>query len=857
MSTQYTPSSLYVAGTLVIGLGGSGAETVRLVKARVRQSMTPPPGIIEFLAADTEPRRNEPGREHLSQGEYAYLGDYNAGRVLDELDAHPHIKDWWFDDGQVITGTIHKGARQRRPVGRLSLYVNWGDFARSFEAKAKTIREIVEREKAQNQGINVQRTGLAKIYLVSSVCGGTGSAIFLDVAFRVRQILGDDADIVGVFYLPSCFLRGEIQSVMQRRRVQANAYASLVELNHFLKGSFFEASFPDEPFKDGKGNKVSTRLSRPFDTVYLVDQSNNKEGISNLENIWHMAAQQIFLDILTPMSARFAARRANLQDLAGEKSKAGDKGHEQSLAIAGFSTASLILPSDRLQTAAAGLYSAAVIRERIIGRPIARNRELDEQLRLRLDKLAQMLRFERTPAEATTPEPAEWDPIAALFGSEQEIETSSNAIDLSDVTKVIGEVYEELCQQLIEDYKTYRLQGMAYILKELSDRGSKMLAEVRRREEDSRNRIAGIQNELAQPKRQVPWYQIGNARERAEQAYAARQSDLRNESERLSRLLDRDRQMAETLSRLVNDFNAIAEIVDRHIKALQELAEQLKEEAQHISIGKMPQRPTRQRQRADIFELATYVGGERYTTEIDGVISDEPYWTYAPRHAARTAAPEATALETFDIESRSCAFGLLVESGFGPNHSLRLPEMGSTGLTAVADAAKTLYADGATTNFSIMDYLRWFYKHVRHGPNEARFSPLDPLQRLNDRCKSPFMEVDTARLGTEGGNDTEPVRLLGIPELRSIDPMVEDVLDDFDGNMWEDVPTGIHDRIDISYSRHGYPIRVLKDLDVFKKSYLHFRDDKGDKLHPHRDWPNGMDDLLDKKRSDSSENESV
>lgn len=856
MSTQYTPSSLYVAGTIVIGLGGSGTETVRLVKARVRQSMTPPPGIIEFLTADTEPRQNEPGREHLSQGEYAYLGDYNASRVLSELDAHPHIKDWWFSDGQTITGTIHKGARQRRPVGRLSLYVNWGEFSRSFDAKAKAIREIVEREKAQIQGMNVQRTGLAKVYIISSVCGGTGSATFLDIAFRVRQILGDDADIVGVFYLPSCFLP-VVQSVKQRQRIKANAYASLVELNHFLKGNSFEASFPDEPFKDGTGNKVSASLSRPFDTVYLVDQSNNKEGISNLENIWHMAAQQIFLDILTPMSARFAARRANLQDLAGEKSKAGDKGHEQSLAIAGFSTASLILPADRLRTAAAGLYSTAVIRERIIGQPIARNRELDEQLRLRLDKLSQTLRFERTPNEADAPEPAEWNPIDELFGSDREQGTSGNAIDLNDIAKVIGEVYEGLCQQLTEDYKTYRLQGIAYIFKELSDRGSRMLAEVRRREVDSRTRIDGIQTELAQPQRKAPWYQIGNARERAEQAYAARRSDLEDESRRLSRLLDRDRQAAETLSRLVNDFNAIGEIVGRHIKVLEKLATQLEEEAQQFATGKVPQRPGRQRQRADIFELATYVGGERYTTEIDGVISDEPYWSQAPRHAAHNAAPEASALESFDIESCGRAFGLLVESGFGPNYSLRLPEMGSAGLTAVADAAKTLYAAGATTDFSIMDYLRWFYKHVRHGPNEARFSPLDPLQMLNDRCKNPFIEVDTARLGTEGGNDTEPVRLLGIPDIRSTDPMIEDVLDDFDGHMWEEVPTGTHDRIDISYSRHGYPVRVLKDLNVFKKSYLHFRYDEGDKLHLHRDWPNGMDDLLDQKLNESSENGSV
>lgn len=854
MDTQYTSSSLYVAGTIVIGLGGSGAETVRLIKARVRQSMSPPPGIIEFLTADTEPRQNEPGREHLSQGEYAYLGDYNARRVLEELDSHPHIKDWWFEKDQIVTGTIHKGARQRRPVGRLSLYVNWNEFARSFDNKAKTIREIVEREKTQVRGINVQRTGLVKVYIISSVCGGTGSAIFLDVAFRARQILGDDADIMGIFYLPSCFLP-EIQSVKQQQRIKANAYASLLELNHFLKGNPFEASFPDEPFKDRLGNKVTTTLSRPYDTVYLLDRSNNKEEMSSLENIRYEVAQQVFLDILTPMSARFAARRANLQDLAGEKSDAGSGGQSQVLAIAGFSTASLILPSAQMREVATSLYGASVIRERIIGQPHSQvDYALDERLRTRLDDLSQKLQFERQISGGTTTpnngndewDDDDWDDDGDLGDDGQGIDGGNRQIDLREAAKVIDITYHELCRDLRSDFKSHHLRGMAYILEELISGVGKLLADTRQHVQQARATIDANTQRLSEEFKGPSFIQGRKARIRAEQAYNARRANWDAENARLERERQRDQLKAQTLTRLSEDLEKIKASItgkEGHIERLEALAQELEVRAEANTIGKLPQRLTRQRQRADVFELATYVGGEHYTTVIDGVTSNEPYWSWAPRRAVHDAQPGAEALEEFDTAVGEYVFGLRVDSSFGPDRNLRLPAFDAANQNAIIIAAQTLYQDGVTTDFSIMEYLRWFYKYVRHGSNEARFSPLDPLQMLNDRCKSPFLEIDKARLGTEGGNDTEPVRLLGIPEMRSPDPLAQDVLDDFDSNKWEDVSTGIYDRIDISYSRHGYPLKVLKDLDVFKKSYRHFLEE-GDKLHPHRDWPNGMDDLL-------------
>ncbi|RMH34553.1 MAG: hypothetical protein D6687_03280 [Acidobacteria bacterium] len=333
----YIPSALFIRPTLVIGLGGTGVDVIRQLKRRIRQSMQPMPGVLEFLVVDTEMPQNMPGKERILDREIAYIGDFNAGKVLDHLDQHPHIKDWWPSD-QVVTGSIFRGARQRRLVGRLSLYARWGQFAHRLDTKLDKIRQIAENEQVEKQGIRTERTGQVRVYIVSSLCGGTGSGLLLDVAFRVRSKLGDDGEICGVFVMPSVFLQ-EIASHIQRLRIQGNAYAALKELNYYLSGQQqFEATFPDYAYQTPDGAKQVTYVRRPFDTVFLVDRDNGSEGLSSIDEVKQMISQVIYLDTVTPIGREAASKRENLNDLASEHQ------NKFALAIAGVSTASLVLP---------------------------------------------------------------------------------------------------------------------------------------------------------------------------------------------------------------------------------------------------------------------------------------------------------------------------------------------------------------------------------------------------------------------------------------------------------------------------------------------------------------------------------
>ncbi|MBK9229287.1 MAG: hypothetical protein IPO15_00020 [Anaerolineae bacterium] len=84
-------------------------------------------------------------------------------------------------------GRIHSGARQVRAVGRLALYRKYRTFWASMSTKLQ-LAKIAEIQRAEDAGYAVIReTGLRQIYIVSSVCGGTGAGMLLDIAHRVRE----------------------------------------------------------------------------------------------------------------------------------------------------------------------------------------------------------------------------------------------------------------------------------------------------------------------------------------------------------------------------------------------------------------------------------------------------------------------------------------------------------------------------------------------------------------------------------------------------------------------------------------------------------------------------------------------
>jgi hypothetical protein len=303
--------------TMVVGVGGMGTNTVRAVKRRLRNvwgGHHPPntpksandalPGMVQLLALDTEPLVNRLDQEPLFADEFCYMGKFDATRLVSNLDQHPEIARWW-NYPSIPLGYIHNGAKQLRPIGRLCFFRNYVTFKQMLETKLANLDKIRDMEVAQNRGFPVVGN-YQLIYVVSSLCGGTGSGMFMDVAHRIRAQVRNNARVVGIFFLPDV-LEAEISSDLQRRRIRANAYAALKELNYFQETQQFRALYPSEQ------RELPDAPYAPFDFIFLVGRTNrNGNSLARKSDAEQMAAHLIQLTAISHLSSEILGLEVNV-----------------------------------------------------------------------------------------------------------------------------------------------------------------------------------------------------------------------------------------------------------------------------------------------------------------------------------------------------------------------------------------------------------------------------------------------------------------------------------------------------------------------------------------------------------------
>lgn len=337
--------------TLVIGLGGAGTDVVRAVKRRFRRTWRQDefdelPSVLQVMAVDTEPLVNGAREEPLYFHEYAFLGKFDATRLVKNKDNHKPYLDWWrWGDEDLPLGYIHNGAKQLRPIGRLAFFRKYVTFKAMLLDKLRTMRELPAIQEAEERGYPVAKD-FRLIYIVSSLCGGTGSGMFLDVAHRVRQEVGSNASIVGIFLMPTVF-EHDIRSDLQRSRIKANAYAALRELNYYhVKPQEFKASYPSE-----EGILEDTPY-RALSQIFLIERVNEAgQNISAKHGVTSMVAHFIYLNAFSHLNRRILGLDVNITEERRRSARNGaGTGSEEGgyLAYSSFSTSSLVIPRDPL-----------------------------------------------------------------------------------------------------------------------------------------------------------------------------------------------------------------------------------------------------------------------------------------------------------------------------------------------------------------------------------------------------------------------------------------------------------------------------------------------------------------------------
>jgi len=157
------------------------------------------------------------------------------------------IIEGWFDPQTLYRIPRNPQTLGLRCLGRLALC----DHYRSFSAKLVDDLEAVTSSDALAQADRHTKLGLRTnrpcVFVVAGLAGGTGSGMFLDVAYAARHKLAQmgyrDPDVFGLLLVPP------VDRSAVKPQALGNAFGALKELNHFsLPESVFTASYDD---KDG------------------------------------------------------------------------------------------------------------------------------------------------------------------------------------------------------------------------------------------------------------------------------------------------------------------------------------------------------------------------------------------------------------------------------------------------------------------------------------------------------------------------------------------------------------------------------------------------------------------------------
>ena len=290
---------------LLIGLGGIGSEIVDNVYGRLKE--TGMAENVEALVFDTD-INSQRNLTNIS-GE-CKIQTSTDKTVKFALENDPTAKDWFPTHPLVEKMQMLNGAGQIRAVSRLAL--------RSAMKAGKLNSVSAVKERLFKLGSGTSEKGL-RVMIVSSMMGGTGSGMFLQIPLYIREIFEsqfntDKIEIQGTFILPDV-LKGSI-TPEQTENVYANAYASMKELNAMIMSLGGDGSSINLEYKPNQLNSEGMRdialKDWPYDYCYFYDKEDTKGRVlSGFKDYISMIENNLYLQVFGPISDRMYSNFIN------------------------------------------------------------------------------------------------------------------------------------------------------------------------------------------------------------------------------------------------------------------------------------------------------------------------------------------------------------------------------------------------------------------------------------------------------------------------------------------------------------------------------------------------------------------
>lgn len=295
-------SEITLRPTFYIGLGTFGCSVIDELKGQIAKVA---PEYLEgfaFLGIDTH--RTPPGK-NLGENDYLALSVGVDPNVIAR--ENPEYLEWYLKLTEPWKAKrIRGGADKVKAVGRLALRTP-ATF-NNFTAKLRAANDRLEQyRKHFDQGVPI------KVYVISTLAGGTGAGCLLDVLFVVgkffREAAGADFNYQAILVTPDV-LQGEAND-SDIPDFCSNTYATLKEVHNFLTSGVESI----EKYDNAIFSQV--RLSNVLlpNTFHLIGDKNETGSaiVSRIEGLSEIVVAYLLSEVYTPLQVKGGQPR--VQDL--------------------------------------------------------------------------------------------------------------------------------------------------------------------------------------------------------------------------------------------------------------------------------------------------------------------------------------------------------------------------------------------------------------------------------------------------------------------------------------------------------------------------------------------------------------
>lgn len=265
--------------TLIIGLGGTGADALLNTKYVLHRKLKYPsgqhkPDRLAYLAIDTDARdlqTKRVGDTRLNADETCDITEMNLKAYMNDhsLITKSYLRDWLSNGIPPLS--VAYGAGGIRQYGRFMLLNN----AEAVSTRIKTAVEKIWAAGKENGEAFDPSNDSVNVYILTGISGGTGSGTFLDMAYMVREIITHKMSMElhlrlrGVVFMPDVNL-SKVRNDDVRKYLPVNGYAAMKELDFWMnpeRGRRFQQQYTD-------GLIVDTN-EMPFDMCFMVSPNLN------------------------------------------------------------------------------------------------------------------------------------------------------------------------------------------------------------------------------------------------------------------------------------------------------------------------------------------------------------------------------------------------------------------------------------------------------------------------------------------------------------------------------------------------------------------------------------------------------